>query len=51
MSISLPNNKEEKRARYDMLVKQGSMSRKQADKAYQQYCRICNDQKVCTMKA
>jgi len=40
MSISLPNNKQDKRARYNMLVKQGSMSRKDADRAYKQYCKL-----------
>lgn len=40
MSTKLPNNKQDKRARYDMLVKQGSMSCEQADRAYKQYCKL-----------
>lgn len=37
MSISLPNNKAEKKARYRMLVKQGSLSLQQAKQAYHDY--------------
>lgn len=37
MSISLPNNKAEKLARYKMLVKQGSMTIKQARREYRRY--------------
>lgn len=38
MSISLPTNKEEKRQRYDMLVKQGSISQVIANRLYREYC-------------
>jgi len=37
MSISLPNNKTEKLARYNMLVKQGSITIEQAKQAYRDY--------------
>ena len=37
MSVSLPTNKEEKRARYEMLVKQGVISNAQAVMMYRQY--------------
>jgi len=37
MSIGLPNNKTEKKARYEMLVKQGSMTIQQAKQAYRDY--------------
>ena len=40
MSISLPNNKEEKQARLLMLVKQGSLTYVQAFCSYQEYCRL-----------
>jgi len=40
MSISLPSNKAEKRARLDMLVKQGSISKAMADKLYADYCEL-----------
>lgn len=40
MSISLPNNKEEKRQRLIMLVKQGSITQQQADTAYNDYCAL-----------
>lgn len=40
MSISLPTNKEDKRARLNMLVKQGSISKTIADKLYADYCRL-----------
>jgi len=43
MSISLPNNKTDKRARLDMLVKQGSISKTTADKLYADYCRLYNN--------
>lgn len=39
MSIGLPNSKKDKRARYWMLWRQGSMSGLQAITAYIQYCR------------
>ena len=37
MSISLPNNKQEKKARYEMLVKQGVISNAQAVMMYRPY--------------
>ena len=37
MSISLPENKADKKARYRMLVKQGSLSLEQARQAYRDY--------------
>ncbi len=37
MSISLPNSKAEKLARYNMLVKQGSLTIEQAKQAYRDY--------------
>jgi len=37
MSIKLPNNKAEKLARYNMLVKQGSVTIEQAKQAYRDY--------------
>ena len=37
MSIGLPNNKAEKKARYKMLVKQGSLSIQQAKQEYKRY--------------
>jgi len=40
MSISLPTNKEEKRQRLIMLVKQGSLTVIQANKLYAGYCRL-----------
>lgn len=40
MSISLPTNKDEKRARLIMLVKQGSITQDTADKLYVDYCRL-----------
>ena len=40
MSISLPNNKEEKKARLSKLVKQGSLTQQQANQAYEDYCRL-----------
>lgn len=40
MSISLPNNKEEKRQRLIMLVKQNSLTVIQANKLYTNYCRL-----------
>lgn len=40
MSISLPTNKEDKRARLNMLVEQGSISVIQANKLYTDYCRL-----------
>ena len=40
MSISLPTNKEEKRKRLIMLVKQDSLTVIQGNKLYQDYCRL-----------
>lgn len=37
MSISMPTNKTEKKTRYRMLVKQGSLTIKQARKEYRRY--------------
>lgn len=37
MSISLPNNKHEKLARYNMLVRQGSITIQQAKQLYRDY--------------
>lgn len=37
MSIGLPNNKSEKWSRYEMLVKQGSISKEQAYTYYLDY--------------
>ena len=37
MSIRLPSNKYEKCARYNMLVKQGSMSIEQAKESYRDF--------------
>lgn len=37
MSISLPNNKTEKKARYRMLIKQGSLTIQQAKQEYRRY--------------
>jgi len=39
MSILLPNNRYEKLARYNMLVKQGSITIKQAKQLYCDYLR------------
>lgn len=43
MSIGLPNSKRDKRARYWMLWRQGSMSAMQAITAYIQYCKRLPD--------
>ena len=40
MSIALPNNKKEKRARYWMLWRQGSISWRTAIREYRRYCRM-----------
>ena len=40
MSISLPTNKEEKRQRLIMLVKQDSLTVIQANKLFADYCRL-----------
>ena len=40
MSVSLPNNKQEKRARYKMLVKQGSITQQEANQMYREYLRL-----------
>jgi len=37
MSISLPNNKAEKKARYKLLVKQNNMTIQQARQEYRRY--------------
>jgi hypothetical protein len=37
MSISLPNNRAEKKTRYRMLVRQGSLTVAQARQAYRDY--------------
>jgi len=37
MSISLPNNKAEKKARYKLLVKQHNMTIQQARQEYRRY--------------
>lgn len=40
MSISLPENKQEKRARYKMLVAQGSITQQQANQMWRDYLRL-----------
>ena len=40
MSISLPNNKEDKQARLNMLVEQGSITWQKAMRLYWHYCRL-----------
>jgi len=40
MSISLPTNKEEKRQRLIMLVRQGSLTVIQSNKLYANYCQL-----------
>lgn len=42
MSIKLPDNRTEKKARYKMLVEQGSMTLKKAQDAYAAYLRNTN---------
>jgi len=42
MSIAIPNNKKEKWARYQMLIKQNSMTYIQAKAAYIKYLRNTN---------
>lgn len=42
MSIALPKNKEEKWARYMMLVDQGSMTYAEAETAYIEYLKNTN---------
>jgi len=42
MSISLPNNKADKKARYNMLVKQGTISYMLAELLFVNYCRLYN---------
>ena len=42
MSVSLPTNKEEKRQRLIMLVKQDSLTVIQGNKLYRDYCRLYN---------
>ena len=37
MSISLPTSKAEKKARYRMLIRQGSLTIQQANKEYRRY--------------
>lgn len=45
MSVSLPTNKEEKRQRLIMLVKQDSLTVMQANKLYADYCRLYDKMK------
>jgi len=50
MSISLPTNKAEKWARYEMLVKQGSISKEQAYTYYLDYLSRLFDEKYQVSK-
>lgn len=51
MSISLPTNKAEKWARYEMLIKQGSISHAQACEFYLDYLSRLFDEEYHVSKA